>query len=903
MQASARSLTVAGSPPGAAARLDPGNSFVVRVAGLPASALDLVRFDDTFRLVSQVIDQRRALAADGAAFSVELHDLIGRLAGDPGQGALITLRRRLYQVKPIEKALAGCAASLPADLADVLRAWSRRERQLATRIEQLPSALATETAARTAALRSVVALPQFTTGLAQSSPALAAELAKWLDGGAPKRQTVLRLVTYVARCAAKTSPYSTFMTSGIGTWNGAELLRLSSFAEQATTADLDLGTVAQIGRLLTTHPALARELPVRLNSSANVGDTSVDLLGRPPREALVRVPLTPTVRRCLEALSAEVTITRSELCAELVAAIGDADPDRVRAYLDRLIDIGLIESGPPVPDQSTDPVGDLIRWIDGAPTAGSTLRDVRDKLGLLHAELTARAGAADTAGSTAVPQLLAAVLHALGEPAHDGTEEGERSFLRRHTLYDNVVHPRVIATADRSAWQEVFSDLDAVRRIAALFDPDLAEKLAVQAYFHERYPLGEPVPFMRFYADTLAELAAQSPSGPAAAELARLHGRGGLVDSRATPGALRASTVASIAELGRLRLAARAAINSRPIDPDGVQRLTGTEVAAIGSAADRRLQPPASIAVYGQVAQDALGPRLVVNEIHSGFGRGRSRVRRLIRQVAGSTQVDQLAGAGVIYVECDSAHGSALNQREPVLPVAIDYPYSVSTRAPAQRVRIQDLVVGPHPGTGGLRLTSSRLAGELHPVHTGLGADWLIPPALRFLLRVFGTTPTLVAGGMSLRSDLQEFTELTGVSHTPRLDIGRVTLRRAHWAMRAGDFPSRHRGEAEAPWFLRVHEWLAEHRLPIRCFAQVIALDVGDRIDLVDSATARKPAYLDFASWFQLAAFGRRLRDPGAILVLHEADPAPDAAITADDAERHVTEYIFELNDREAFGA
>jgi hypothetical protein len=887
-----------------AAQLVPGDGFVVRVAGLPASALDALRFGETYRLVSEVIDSRSALGADGAAFSAELHDLIGTLAGDPGRGALIALRRSLYQVKPIEGALTVCAAALPADLADRLRAWSRRERRLALHIRQLPGVLSAETAAQTAALRSVVALPQFTTGLAHSSPALAAELSKWLDGGsAPKRQTVLRLATYVARCAAKTSPYSTFTTSGMGTWSGTAPLRLRSFAEQAMTTDLDLGTVAQIGRLLTRHPALVGKLPVRLNSSAIVDDDSVAVLGPPPHEALVRVPLTPAVRRCLQALSTGVTSTRSQLCAELAAAAGDADADRVPAYVGRLIDIGIIESGAPVPDQSADPLGDLLRWIDGAAAMDATLRNVRDKLGRLRTELAARAHAGNAAGPDAVARLLAAVLHDLGEPAPSAAGDGEHSFARRHTLYDNVVHPRVIATADKSAWQEVFTDLDAVRRLAALFDPDLAEKLAVQAYFHERYPRGEPLPLMRFYADTLAELAAESPSGPAAAELARLHGRGGLVDSRATPGALRASAVGSIAELGRLRLAARAAINSRPIDPDGVLRLTGPEAAAIGSAAGGWLQPPASIAVYGQVAQDVLGPRLVINEIHSGFGRGRSRVLRSMRQAGAAPRLGQLAGAGVVYVECDSAHGSALNQREPVLPVAIDYPYSVSTRAQAERIPIRDLFVDPHPGTGALRLTSSRLDGELHPVHTGLGADWLIPPALRFLLRAFGTAPTLVAGGMSLRSDLQEFTALTGVRHTPRLDIGRVTLRRAHWAMRAGDFPGRHRGEEDARWFLRVHEWLAEHQMPARCFTQIIALDIGDRIDLVASTTARKPAYLDFASWFQLAAFGRRLRDPDAILILHEADPAPGAAIAADGGERHVTEYIFELNDREAFGA
>src|SRR5699024_12694405 len=81
----------------------------------------------------------------------------------------------------------------------------------------LPDLIAEERAHKYAVLRETVADPVFEHGLVQGSPVVFERLRAWLaaaPGTEPERKVALRLMKYLARVVAKTSPYSTFVASG-----------------------------------------------------------------------------------------------------------------------------------------------------------------------------------------------------------------------------------------------------------------------------------------------------------------------------------------------------------------------------------------------------------------------------------------------------------------------------------------------------------------------------------------------------------------------------------------------------------------------------------------------------------------------------------------------------------------
>ncbi|GAB3896394.1 hypothetical protein GCM10029964_077670 [Kibdelosporangium lantanae] len=193
------------------------NSFVLRVAGLPADSLRRLRFI-AFDLADELARSRTWLHTEGSALADALHAVIG--AARSSKPALVGLRRALHRVRsPGARGWnAETAALVPTDTADRIRAWVEVLHRCQRMTAELPDVLAAEWVAKEAVLKDIAAHPHFRRALAYASPALSTELTKWLAGKRPRRQSLIRLAKYVARATAKTSPLSTFTLSGPGTW-------------------------------------------------------------------------------------------------------------------------------------------------------------------------------------------------------------------------------------------------------------------------------------------------------------------------------------------------------------------------------------------------------------------------------------------------------------------------------------------------------------------------------------------------------------------------------------------------------------------------------------------------------------------------------------------------------------
>lgn len=862
---------------------------VVRIAGLPAAALRDLRFDASFSLADAVVRLRQRLNAEAQALSNDLFPAIGRCAAGAEKAALVGLRRSVFQLRPPNARVwnDSVAALVPADVVERVRDWTSTLARYQKLSADLPDVLMRESTAKQVVLRDIVGGPWFQRALSLASPALFGETAKWLADGpcVPRRGSLIRLVKYAARAAAKTTPYSTFTVSGWGTWSAAgPRVRFDEPSPAVGVLDLSGFLVARLREILRDDPRLLASLPLRLNPSAVRVDGTVRFLGPPPHESIVSVPAVPLVLECLRVLDGGTSRHRADLRAAL-EAVGGADT-RIDRFIDKLLDAGLLERPLTVADLSTDPLGELSSWL--ADCGAVELRAAVDRV---RSRLRRPAPVHVMTDQLGHQRELGAAVDELGRL----TGLPVRQLADGHTdlWHENAVFTEPVGELSAAEWLAPLADLDVVRRMLAALDPALPLRVALGEYCRDRFGSGSRVPFLTVYEAIARDLARGTPSdgGPVIDEiLSRLR-----MDGRAAVPRLRDSRLARLRQLARIRdeLTDTAL---PPADPDGVIRADPDALATLTATWPPWMPAPDSTAWYLQVVPDADTLRLVVNAAHGGWGRGRTRALHLIRQAGGEAPYE---ACGRATAEIGGLFGFAPNARLASSPYEIDYPFTVSARPAEQRLALRDLTVGHDPATAMASLFGRGLTAPIKALHLGMLGDFLLPPAARLLTAAFGC-------GYLVPSNAPMFTAgwsaptARAVTQLPRVEIGRVVVRRARWIMPTAYVPVRDKGEPDAGYLLRVVEWLLAHDLPDRCFVRmndVVTTDTSRGTWRFDKS--RKPVYVDFANWYLVQVFERMLADAGPALVFEEALPDPDDARGPQHRPSHVTEFIVEISGPE----
>jgi hypothetical protein len=865
--------------------------FGVRIAGAPVEDLQRLEFRTTWDVVDKHVELIAWLRTEGEAISDLLHSFIGT-CGDGGiKPMLVALRRAVFQTKgPGDRVWSeGVRRVLPTDLTARIAVWlSALERARALEV-RLSGVLAAEKSARTDALREVAAKNAFRFGLLLGSPTLADVLGAWIDGpsaGCPRGPVLLRLTKYLSRVVAKTSPYASFTFSGLGVWaqSGSASCPTGELTWRSV-AELDRRVVLWIWSGLACHPEFREHIRLRLNPSVIEVDGQLRFLGAAMGEPVVSVAITDTLRYVLHFVRTMPQPTLGGLRRNLQGAGTLANPGSCLSYVDTLIDLGLLELRPPFLDQGADPLGDLADWVATAADAS-----IDGANGWYQALCTLRAavrGYAELPDARArieqLRHIRSMLTELLAELAHPAVPE----LPAKDVVRENAVITHQAARCSWKHWQPVFDDLDALRGFLGIFNPYLALTTRATAFFLDRFGPFTTVPFLEFY----RELHACSSTGSYQAEGA------GLVVS-GPPG---------VQELAERRRAAVETLYSVGQDASGIVRVHPRTLARIAASWPPDIRTPGSICCYAQEIPSQDGPRLVLNVVRTGYGWGISRIQHLIDQTGDPTLVPQQRwprtdDTRVLLAECRAAFATNMNLRLAAVPYAIDYPRAESDTDAAAQVSIAELQVSYDQVPGRLALRE-RHGAEVRPLSLGMLVEHALPPALRFLIRVFGEPQTLLVPDRQL-SDVGWRSGIDGVRSRPRLEVGRIVLARAAWSLPAHQFPLRKKGESDAVHLLRLARWRDEHGIPRQCFVRLTATASGAGQDW-SLSKARKPLYLDFANWFLLTAFDRalvHLRHPDAVVVFEEALPdLADAPHYGQHGQR-VTEYIFELSSGTADG-
>jgi hypothetical protein len=881
------------------ARVD--SPVVVRVAGLPLTSLDRLRFDESFGLVTDIIRLRDRLGAEGSALSDALYPVIGELTDTAGKPGLVGLRRALHRVRSpgSREWNETTRAALPAHLVSSVTTWigdlERHERMRGA----LADVLTAETVKKQGILRDEGGHPGFRRALSQASSALFAELGKWLadEDHKPRQQALVRLAKYMARAAMKTSPYSTFTVTGAGTWTEDGPAAAFSRAQVAGVLELDGFLLQRISRLLCDDPRLSPFLPVRANPGITVAGDRISFTGSPPREPIVTIPASPAVQACLRILADGVSVPFAELRDQLA---GDSDKTAVDRFIGALLDAGMLERQLPFHDQSMDPLGELAEWVTAH--GGEDFADVVSQLGRVREQLRMVVPVEDVDRQvTRQGEFERAVIDLaskVGLPLESGAGQGNYIFR------ENAVFTSPMVRCALPRWRPALDDLDLFRRWLAPFDLALPLRVALGVFVGERFGQNARVPLLAVHRAIQEVVAAGVSPGQSDAEqeIARfldtspLGQMAGHFDS----------PMARLRHLEQIRADARSALldaehagGEIQVRPEDLDRLTADW--------PQWITPPRSLACYVQTFQDHGETHLVLNAAHTGHGRGRSRSLNLMLEANATVpliDVQHTAPDTPADAELGGLAISALNRRTASLPYEIDYPLATSSRAPDERIPLGELVVVHDSGPQLARLFSPRLGREVRSLHVGMMSDFLLPPVARLLVQAFGATH-YVHPSIPLLSTHADSKVSDQMVHHPRVVVGRVVVQRARWLVPIAEVPVRDKGESADAHLLKVHSWLHERSIPTQCFVRVWAGDLTGAGEDTEGwekwvfDKSRKPVYVDFANWLLLMAFDRMVRDPAPVVVFEEALPGRADALSPDAGDPRVTEFVVEISGQE----
>jgi hypothetical protein len=814
--------------------------FGVRVGGVPVADLDALRCERTWAAAEQVVVLTRWLRAEGTALSDLLRPVIGRCA-DEDRPLLVALRRAVFHGKRLNGRVWTVRHVLPHDARARVEHWARELARAGELTGQVPTLLAEEHAAAREAARVAAGRDAFRLGLVLGSPDLTRSVARWLDdpqAPAPRAGALASLARYLARAAVKPSPYASFTLSGLGGWtDGGPAVATSGDLRWRGVPELDRMVVLALWSALAEHPDTGDHVRLRINPAVEDVGERLWFPAATPGEPIVCVAATDAVRAVLELVRTEPESTLGSL-----ASTPPAEP--VRAFVAELVAVGLLERCRPFSDQSATPLDQLARWVDEHVAGSPWPQRLRELWAAVDGYRALATAAERRDRLSLVRDLLDGLLNDLGRTPWPPN---------RPVLLENALLPRPVVVCSRERWRPVLEDLAAVRGFLGVLDRSLPVKLRLTEFFRSRFGPRELMPFPRLYREYRADGADGSP---ALADLWRAVAAG-LYDGDRGVG----DTVS--------------------VDPRVLAKLAASWPAHV--------RAPQSVCCYGQELPAADGPRLVLNTVRTGYGWGITRIEHLLTAAGGTVpaRTPVPAGPDMIFAECRAAFGSQLNQRVPAVSHAIDYPGGQPPDGRAERLSLNDLWVRQDP-VGGRLLLCDRRGRQVRPLALGMLVEHALPPALRFLVAVFGEPQTAFApypqlDGVGWRPAVD------GVQHRPRLEVGRVVLARAGWRVPAAAMPTRAKGQSDADFLLEFAHWRDRHAIPRRCFVRV----PGRRFD-----PTRKPVYLDFANWFLLSSLPR----PDTAVVFEEALPAPA------DAPRHgvhgqrVTEYVFELSATDPHG-
>ncbi|MGW4290116.1 lantibiotic dehydratase [Streptomyces sp. NPDC004673] len=877
--------------------------FMLRVAGLPAETVEVLRAPETADWAARTAAEEDRLRALGARLSDPLSAAVGGTEDAALRRRLLALRRQVFNNRlpadlPAARDLAsGLDGDTGADLTAWLDARLRWEELRAEGETVLGGALA-----RTrAALRGLALDDRLRRGLLLASPTLEERLDAFAADPNPApgkraRKMERSLLSYLYRTACKTSPFSTL--TGVALGGFAEGGDLTEVGDAWTSHPrLNVVVLSRLAELIVADPARRADLPVApasgwkldddrvryVRRAVTAGDDSAPVSFDAAQDRLFFLRRQGALDGMLTLLrDTEGTLTHGDLARWLAATTGAGEEEEGH-YLTALRELGMLQL--PSLDtsvHSADPLRAFQRALRGLGVAwADTVAARLDG----PAEAVARYGAADVPTRRA---LLAGLRTELSSLQLD--LGAERPVLPQTLLYEDV--SAGTTSAPLAQWAEpVVAPLRSIGRVLPAFDVALPQRLTLKGFFVARYGRGGRCEdLLRLVHDFHEDIFRQYLQFTAAKD-------GYLPDGSHAPEEnwLGVPEITAV-DRARATLTARMRERWAELPQEAAEFVLDDAIVdemadALGAAAPA-FRPQSH---FLQLARREDGPLAVLNNSYGGLCFPFTRFTHCFDGADGLTGAlrDGLRSVpppGAVLAEVTAGAATTnLNLHGRLTDYEIVCPGENSTAPEEARLHLDDLYAVHDETEDRLLLRSRRLDREVVPVYLGYLVPMVLPEIPRTLLLFSPTSRSVPDVWRGVPTGEAE----DGVTRRPRVRHHALVLQRRSWTVADGHLPLRAPGTADADWYLGWHRWRVRHGLPARVFATV-------HEETADGQGAAwfggsKPQYVDFESPLSLTALEGLLAGKRARTVFEEMLPAEDELHVTSPRGRHVAELAVEL--------
>jgi hypothetical protein len=888
--------------------------FLLRVAGLPFAALAAVASDQTLSHVKILESLEEKLLGERASLCDELHQLAAGQSDAETRLRLIKLKRCIYNLRlpPPEASAIALAETLFANapLQQRLREWEAAigRYQEARRCGEIT--LRDEIASIRRRLQVAWSSEQFQTGLLMTNPVLYNDLLQYLSNDLERPSKKLRrfeqtALTYFYRMATKTSPFSTYMFTGVGIFAGRELLLRGDEPQQWRSAfTLNAAIATQLYASLCARRESS--LGLKLNETTTRRNGAFLFLQRkrntqrPDRvdvhETFSSVDASEPIELVFDLFrNGAARLTLVEISESLQAKLGSrAEPESLRAFVSELVACGFLT--PALEYEANHPQG--LKSLGQAAAAclnglgqevQATANQIEDMIGQLSAQ--------DISAQAKTLSSARAGVSRLAETIRLDFAAGYAKDLVRQDCHFNSIFE-----LSPAALGNVSEGLKLLTRIMPIFNTGYLLQRLLRNYFRERYgAASHGIPLTQFLTDFYSECY-QPVMGA---------GEEAVWDPYLTRMDL--ARVPEVAAMAKLRERFIGDFRKQIEAVDGTAQLSPEFFKAyeLESSGYWTNQAPLGVGYLGQPFREhdeSSELSFVLNQVLSGYGTYLARycdkhtfgspAELLSQRVAGDLRT---VAKGYEFAEIIATFGLNFQIHVPLTNRSIVYPFESTLAGNNERIEWSDLNVEFDEASDSAVLVSKSNHTRVLPLRMGPLSPHLMPVPYKILTSL---GPLFVPDFSLLHILEYQRKNLPGaVYRYPRVRLGNLILLRESWRVPPERVPRLETRDSELGAFLRVRRWARDLDLPARVF--VVPMEITEHFESAGASGAGtketgnmrrlyKPFLVDFDSPVSCRIFQRLTEKGNSTMTVSEMLPTAAQNIFTRKGEHYAAELLLE---------
>lgn len=872
--------------------------YIVRVAGEPVELLATIDTGATARVLRESAALRRELRTRTPPACAVLERIVPRLSESDKRLSrrVLDLKRSIHNLRrPDALVLREIADQLEASDQTLVETVVSDIQALLALESSVPAVYQAEIDETARQLHNLWDRRNLQDGLSLSSPQLFRDYAAFFaaagQGWSEKKKRNLEdtLVQYVARCATKTSPLSSFTLSSVGAWEEcpAPSWQLAFGDRVEKRIEFKSGLFHHIFHGLLGNYARAKQLfPLRLNPSIEITESKARfrkvsegniVSGRTwgTGEALAELSVNP-ILQCIMHVFGHTpgeSLRAGQLVDGVCRLAPKLQPAAVDAFLQRLYDVGFLLADVQRCEQT-----DLLAWGDGVlahmpgaewDAARAHVRALREHLGAF--------------GAT-TPGQRAAIAHAVRE--HVGALAASLGVtvtpaMATPMFFENAYYTDARDALSAGALAPFQDDLDLLLRLAPLVDNNQERQCRFADFFLSLYGTDgvcrDPFTFIEKF-DEIYGIA-----------------RYGFVPKKelvAPPSRVSEALARAESALDDYLAPILESSHDGTLDRDALREVAELMPQAV-------VNRGASHSLLAQLSTSEGRPKLVVNQMFGGRSSLLSRFLELLPD-AELARVREYLSRGTndgVYAELAAVFGFNANRHPRLADAEISIPPYPPHWNETEKIALKDLALVYDAPTH--RAMFRRADGRLLDIwYQGFLIPPLLPRTQRILATIGTEGPVNYVIGTVMKRRVVPSDRVTVI---PRISVGDVVLSRRTYLVPRSLVPSPDLGGPE--FFAAIHAWRDELGLPNEVFVRTspisaVGVDQGSIADVNWNEFAFKnikPFYVNFDSPRLVRLLARAMSRNAFPLILAEVLPdLRDQHVTVE-GKKHVAEIHIEF--------